>query len=194
MESNVISHTGVMAARHTPWAPPLVEMATGMVGHLLAWERHERDGSWWAWVSWVHESGGRRDHKVGPGAGRQSAPAGAARGLQGSAAPGSWPRWADPQSIARPGAGTSALDIKPRKLRLAWPCRAAAKCSSQNAPCRPQPTARTFTGSAKTFCDRVATSYGLEGPLVTGLIDRSRSARQACYQVADTDRYGQFGA
>ncbi len=27
-------------------------------------ERHERDGSWWAWVSWVHEAGGRRDHKV----------------------------------------------------------------------------------------------------------------------------------
>jgi TrwC relaxase len=31
---------------------------------MLAWERHERDGSWWAWVSWVHESGGCRDHKV----------------------------------------------------------------------------------------------------------------------------------
>jgi hypothetical protein len=35
-----------------------------MAGHLLAWERHERDRSWWAWVSWVHETGGRRDHKV----------------------------------------------------------------------------------------------------------------------------------
>jgi hypothetical protein len=64
MKSNIVSHTGVMAARHTPWAPPLVEMATGMVGHLLAWERHERDGSWWAWVSWVQESGGRHHHKV----------------------------------------------------------------------------------------------------------------------------------
>jgi hypothetical protein len=64
MKSNLVSHTGVMAARHTPWAPPLVEMATGMVGHLLAWERHERDGSWWAWVSWVQESGGRHHHKV----------------------------------------------------------------------------------------------------------------------------------
>jgi hypothetical protein len=39
-------------------------MTGGMVGHLLAWERHERDGSWWAWVSWVHQSGGRRNHKV----------------------------------------------------------------------------------------------------------------------------------
>jgi hypothetical protein len=27
-----------------PWAPPLVEMTGGIVGHLLAWERHERDG------------------------------------------------------------------------------------------------------------------------------------------------------
>jgi len=37
-------------------------MTGGIVGHLLAWERH--DGSWWAWVSWVQESGGRRLHKV----------------------------------------------------------------------------------------------------------------------------------
>jgi hypothetical protein len=44
--------------------PPLVEMTGGIVGHLLAWERHERDGSWWAWVSWVQESGGRSYHKV----------------------------------------------------------------------------------------------------------------------------------
>jgi hypothetical protein len=40
----------------TPWALPLVELAGGMAGHLLAWERHERDGSWWTWVSWVHET------------------------------------------------------------------------------------------------------------------------------------------
>lgn len=46
------------------WAPPLVEMAGGIAGHLLAWERHERDGSWWAWVSWVHESSGRHDRKM----------------------------------------------------------------------------------------------------------------------------------
>jgi hypothetical protein len=31
---------------------------------LRAWERHERDGSWWAWVSWVQVSGDRRLHKV----------------------------------------------------------------------------------------------------------------------------------
>jgi hypothetical protein len=53
-----------MAWDKTPWAPPLVELAGGMAGHLLAWERHERDSSWWAWVSWVHEAGGRRNHKV----------------------------------------------------------------------------------------------------------------------------------
>jgi len=53
-----------VAGNQAPWAPPLVEMAGGLVGHLLAWERHERDGSWWAWVSWVQESGGRRNHKV----------------------------------------------------------------------------------------------------------------------------------
>ena len=34
-----------MAWDKTPWAPPLVELASGTVGHLLVWERHERDGS-----------------------------------------------------------------------------------------------------------------------------------------------------
>jgi hypothetical protein len=53
-----------MVSRGAPWSPPLVQMPGGMVGHLLAWERHERDGSWWAWVSWVQVSGGRPRHKV----------------------------------------------------------------------------------------------------------------------------------
>jgi hypothetical protein len=53
-----------MVGGKAPWAPPLVELTSGTVGHLLAWERHERDGSWWAWVSWVHRAGGRSDHKV----------------------------------------------------------------------------------------------------------------------------------
>jgi hypothetical protein len=35
-----------------------------MARHLLAWQQHERDGSWWAWVSWIYEAGGRRHHKV----------------------------------------------------------------------------------------------------------------------------------
>jgi hypothetical protein len=53
-----------MAEGQAPWAPPLVAMTGGIVGHLLAWEQHELDGSWWAWVSWVQESGGRHLHKV----------------------------------------------------------------------------------------------------------------------------------
>jgi hypothetical protein len=35
-----------------------------MAGHLLAWKRHERDGSRWAWAPWAHETRARRDHKV----------------------------------------------------------------------------------------------------------------------------------
>jgi hypothetical protein len=54
-----------MSRKDRPWAPPLVELSIGVVGHLLAWEKIEADGAWWAWVSWVHESGGRHQHKVG---------------------------------------------------------------------------------------------------------------------------------
>jgi hypothetical protein len=49
-----------------------------------------------------------------------------------------------------------------------------AKCSSQNAPCRPQPTAIAVTGSAETFSDRAATSYGSEG-WGSNLPERARS-------------------
>jgi hypothetical protein len=47
-----------------PWCPPIVALAAGGVGHLIAWEQHERDGSWYAWVSWVQESGGQPVHKL----------------------------------------------------------------------------------------------------------------------------------
>ncbi len=52
--------------RNAPWAPPLVEMSGGQVGHLLAWDQHERDGGWHAWVSWVLTTGDppRSRHKV----------------------------------------------------------------------------------------------------------------------------------
>ena len=52
--------------QHAPWAPPLVEMSGGQVGHLLEWRQHERDGSWHAWVSWVLTTGDppRHQHKV----------------------------------------------------------------------------------------------------------------------------------
>jgi hypothetical protein len=35
------------------WSPPIVEMTGGVIGHLLCWERHERDGTWYAWVSTI---------------------------------------------------------------------------------------------------------------------------------------------
>jgi hypothetical protein len=35
-----------------------------MVGHLLAWEMHEHDGTWHAWVSWIQQAGGHPVHKV----------------------------------------------------------------------------------------------------------------------------------
>jgi hypothetical protein len=51
-QPNVSSNTGVVGGQ-PPWCPPLVELTGGAIGHLLCWEQHERDGSWWAWVSWV---------------------------------------------------------------------------------------------------------------------------------------------
>jgi hypothetical protein len=36
----------------------------GGIGHLLCWEQHERDGTWWAWVSWIQVSSARPVHKV----------------------------------------------------------------------------------------------------------------------------------
>jgi hypothetical protein len=47
-----------------PYCPPVVGLASGPVGHLLGWERHDRDGSWQAWVSWVLESGSHPVHKL----------------------------------------------------------------------------------------------------------------------------------
>src|ERR1700726_1556169 len=56
---------GLLGGR--PWSPPIVELAGDGVGHLLCWEKHERDGSWYAWVSWVQSTGdpvGHRHHVV----------------------------------------------------------------------------------------------------------------------------------
>lgn len=50
--------------KDAPYAPPLVALGDTIVGHLLAWELTEVDGSWWAWVSWVQQSGGRTIHKI----------------------------------------------------------------------------------------------------------------------------------
>jgi hypothetical protein len=53
-----------MGRERVPWALPLLELPIGAAGHLLAWEKYEADGTWWAWVSWVQEAGGRQVHKV----------------------------------------------------------------------------------------------------------------------------------
>jgi len=34
-----------------PWSPPIVELVGDGAAHLLCWEQHEQDGSWYAWVS-----------------------------------------------------------------------------------------------------------------------------------------------
>lgn len=62
--SNWDSDTVWMSRQDAPWCPPIVRMSSGMIGHLLAWEMHERDGSWHAWVSWVQDSGGGHVRKV----------------------------------------------------------------------------------------------------------------------------------
>lgn len=46
-----------------PYAPPIVELTGGVIGHLLCWELHERDGSWHAWVSWVQSIGDPVRHR-----------------------------------------------------------------------------------------------------------------------------------
>lgn len=50
--------------KDAPYAPPIVALNDSTVGHLLAWELTEADGSWWAWVSWIQHSGGLALHKV----------------------------------------------------------------------------------------------------------------------------------
>ena len=51
-------------SKDAPWAPPIVSLNGGTVGHLLCWELIEVSGSWQAWVSWIQQSGGRYIHKV----------------------------------------------------------------------------------------------------------------------------------
>jgi hypothetical protein len=38
-------------------------MTGGGIGHLLCWEKHERDGTWHAWVSWVQSTGDPVRHR-----------------------------------------------------------------------------------------------------------------------------------
>lgn len=59
------SEGGGLYGRRPP-SPPIVELSSGTVAHLLCWEMHERDGSWHAWVSWVQSTGQpvRHRHQV----------------------------------------------------------------------------------------------------------------------------------
>jgi hypothetical protein len=41
-----------------------VGLADGTAAHLLCWERHEADGAWWAWISWLQEAADRPRHHV----------------------------------------------------------------------------------------------------------------------------------
>jgi hypothetical protein len=56
-----------MEERGKPWCPPLVQMATGNIGHLLEWRQRERDSQWHAWVSWIQTTGNppRHHHQGG---------------------------------------------------------------------------------------------------------------------------------
>jgi hypothetical protein len=50
--------------RHV-YCPPLVRLGgVGAAGYLLAWLRHDRDGSWRAIVTWVREAGGRYERHL----------------------------------------------------------------------------------------------------------------------------------
>jgi hypothetical protein len=67
--SNFVSYPDTVVERdggpygRRPASPPIVELTGGPVGHLLCWERHERDGSWHAWISWVHSTGDPVRHR-----------------------------------------------------------------------------------------------------------------------------------
>ena len=56
-----VQDDGLLSGR--PWSPPIVELAGTGVAHLLCWEQHERDGSWYAWVSWVQSTGDPVRHR-----------------------------------------------------------------------------------------------------------------------------------
>ena len=65
----MISYHDLVAAQDSglyarqPWSPPIVELTGGVIGHLLCWEQHERDRTWYAWVSWVQSTGDPVRHR-----------------------------------------------------------------------------------------------------------------------------------
>ncbi len=62
------TRTGVRVlgeVRDAPPSPPIVQVGDDTVAYLLCWDRHQRDGSWHAWVTWVMTTGnGPRRHVV----------------------------------------------------------------------------------------------------------------------------------
>ena len=51
------------------YCPPMVLLrGVDTAGYLLAWMQHERDRSWHAVVTWIRQSGDRRERKVIEGA------------------------------------------------------------------------------------------------------------------------------
>jgi hypothetical protein len=47
--------------RNEPPSPPIVLLPADdpVICYLLTWEMHERDGSWWAYVTWPRERNGQ---------------------------------------------------------------------------------------------------------------------------------------
>jgi hypothetical protein len=83
-----------------------------MVGHLLAWEMHEHDGTWHAWVSWIQQAGGRPVHKV------VDVRAGSLQPLEPPDAYSSVPRRVrGSDGLIRPWSGESGL---PQGWRVSW--------------------------------------------------------------------------
>ena len=61
-KSKLNSHTG--RASDEPWSPPIVQVGEETVAYLLCWERHEGDGSWHAWVTWIRTQAGQPHRHV----------------------------------------------------------------------------------------------------------------------------------
>jgi hypothetical protein len=60
--------------RHEPGSPPIVRVDEETVAYLLCWDQHDRDGSWWAWVTWIREASGRPRRHVANVRAEQLAP------------------------------------------------------------------------------------------------------------------------
>ncbi len=53
LEAPFVSTDGDSGSLPNVMAPTPASGVVRTIAHLLAWEMHERDGSWQAWISWV---------------------------------------------------------------------------------------------------------------------------------------------